>query len=339
MKILVIQTAFIGDVVLTTPLIRNLQNNFKDAEIHFVGVAAGCEILKDFPNIKTYVLKKTPKIAGILEMIQNFKQIEFDLILCVHRSMRSVLLASRIKAKRKIAFNTFWSKLFQYETVDYPNYSEEIHYAQKPLKLLENLNLESSAMKPALYTNNADKNWAQLQLETFTNKKYLVLSPFSVWGTKMWFSDRFAKTCIELSKTNHLAIVITGANQQKERVIASTIAEKIIQSGGEAINLVGQTTMGQLKAIIENANIVLSNDSAAVHIAASFNIPTVAIFGPTVKKWGFFPLSDKYTVIEKKDVACRPCSLHGPQKCPKVHFKCMNEIQVEEVVQAVRKYI
>lgn len=339
MKILVIQTAFIGDVVLTTAMLRAIQKKYPETNIDFIGVSSGCEVLKDFPNLTTHPLRKKPMVLGFNEMVRKFNEVEFDIIFCVHRSLRSLLLAKKIKAKRKVSFSSFFSKIFGFDSIPYPKYSEDVHYAEKPLKLIEKDIGKIADKLPSLYNNQTDQIWANQQIENFTKRSYFVLSPFSVWGTKMWFADRFAKACIELCKNSNVAVVITGANNPQERIIASTIAEKVIQSGGEALNLVGQTTMGQLKAVIQKSKLVLSNDSAAVHIAAAFQVPTVAIFGPTVKKWGFFPLSNQSTVVERKDLICRPCSLHGPQKCPKVHFKCMNEIQVDEVVQAVRKYI
>jgi heptosyltransferase-2 len=155
----------------------------------------------------------------------------------------------------------------------------------------------------------------------------------------MWFADRFARAGIEISRRFGVDVVVIGGGAGAEKIIGQTITEKIVQAGGKAVNLVGQTSISELKAVIRGAWLVVANDSAPVHIASAFDVPTVAIFGPTVRKWGFFPLSSRSRVVERSDLPCRPCHIHGPQKCPKRHFKCMDQIQVEDVVQAVQNLV
>ena len=256
-------------------------------------------------------------------------------------ALRSLALGKKVRAKRRVAFRSFWSKLFRYETHPYPAYEEKTHYVDKPMALLSNDGVKSGTPRPQLVCTNEEIESVREKLaKLHVDRGYIVLSHFSVWGTKMWFADRFAQVGAELARRYSLPIVVIGGGGgPAEVLVGKTIAAKISSGGGKALTLVGQTSLGELKALIRGAKLLIANDSAPVHIAASFNIPTVAIFGPTARKWGFFPLSDESIVVERADISCRPCHIHGPAKCPKGHFRCMNDIQVEDVVHAVQNLI
>ncbi|MBI3558567.1 MAG: glycosyltransferase family 9 protein [Deltaproteobacteria bacterium] len=344
MKILVIQTAFIGDVVLTTPFLAAVRERWPLAEINVVATPQGCEILAGLPGLRCHALDKrrTGTIRGFKRILASLgRTTEFDIVFSVHRSLRSLALGKKVRAKRRVAFRSFWSKFFRYETVPYPSYSENTHYVDKPMRLLKAEGEKTGTPRPQLVCSESEIESAQQMLKKLqTERGYIVLSPFSVWGTKMWFADRFAQLGVEVARRYSLPVVIVGGGGgAAEAAIGRTIASRISSGSAKAITLVGQTNLGELKALIRGAKLLVANDSAPVHIAASFNIPTVAIFGPTARKWGFFPLSDESMVVERTDVSCRPCHLHGPEKCPKGHFRCMNDIQVEDVVQAVQNLL
>lgn len=344
MRILVIQTAFIGDVALTTVLFRALQSRFgKNAAIHVVTTPQGRELLAGLSGVTAHALDKKKKSfrEGLAEVRAELGREPFDLVVAVHRSLRSLWLGRTVNAKRRIAYRSFWSGALGYETVNYPEYSDDTHYVDKVLKLLEPLGQTDDGARPdrrlpwlAVQPNEALSARDKLARLSAASG-YIVLSPFSVWGTKMWFADRFAQLGAALAKTHGLPIVIIGSPTAKEKIAGATIAEKIAASGGRALSLAGETTIGELKEVIRGAALLVANDSAPVHIAAAFEVPTVAIFGPTVRKWGFFPLSARATVVERLDVACRPCHVHGPERCPQKHFKCMDQIEVADVAQAV----
>lgn len=339
MKIGVIQTAFIGDVILTTPLLEVLSSKYPSAEVYFITTKAGKDVLASRPGLTAIVLDKKNFKKGISEVLKQLPIEPLDLLFCVHRSFRSLYLAKKIRAYSKVSFHSLWAKAFGFSRVKYPAYSEEVHYSDKPLKLISVMCDVPATPRPKLYCASEDEGFYRGGALGLEKKNYLVLSPFSVWGTKMWFADRYARVAAEASTKFNMPIVLVGTGGPRESAVAETIGQKISAAGGKYVNLVNKTTLGQLKVVIRDASLLLSNDSAPIHIAAAFDVPTVAVFGPTVKKWGFFPLSTKSIVIEKQDVACRPCSLHGPMQCPKRHFRCMNEIQVEEVSRAVETLI
>jgi len=347
MRVLVIQTAFLGDIVLTTPFLDALTKLWPAAELHIVTTSQGKDVLDGFPQVKIHVLekKKLGKLESIARVLESLGSESFDYVFSVHRSLRSLFLGRRVRAKKRIAFHSFWAKVLGYETVKYPPYSEDFHYADKPMVLLQALGLDvKRGARPHLIVTDQDRADAVPKLADLMTGKYIVMSPFSVWGTKMWFADRFAKLGAKLVERFRCPIVLVGNGNSLQIVTAQTIAEKISEHQEnepqrKVINLVNQTSIGQLKAVISGARLVIANDSAPIHIAAAFNVPTVAIFGPTVKKWGFFPLASKHVVVERAGLACRPCHIHGPQRCPQGHFRCMDEITVEDVASAVQTII
>lgn len=338
MKVLVIQTAFLGDVILTTPMLKTLAD--RGAEIHFIGVKAGVDVLKDFPQLHTHELIKgrfKRGVQSISELLSHFASQEgqeFDFIFCVHRSLRTLWLAKKIKAKRKIAFQSISSKILGFESVPYPAYSEDLHYSDRPMALLKKAGIEfSSTPKPYLSVTEEAKRSVQ-NIFPWSTEKYVVINPFSVWGTKIW--PKFPALIQRLADTKQIPFVLIGTGGKKEIAESEEILKKL-PTGHRVFSMVGRTSIEELKALISGASLLVSNDSAPVHIASAFNVPTVAIFGPTVKKFGFFPQADRFEVVEKKHIDCRPCSLHGPKKCPRGHFRCMREIEVEDVYQAIQR--
>jgi heptosyltransferase-2 len=342
MRALVIQTAFIGDVVLTTPVLAAIARQWPGASVDVVTTPEGAEILAGLDGVRAVALDKRRDgfREGLRKVLAALGGARYDVVLAVHRSPRSLLIGRRVAADRRVCFASIWARLLGYETVPYPQYSEAVHYADKPMRLLEVLGGEPGPTpRPRLAVDPRAVVTAREKLGTFSDTRYAVLSPFSVWGTKMWFADRFARVGAEIAKRHELGIVVIGTGTSREAVIGETIVEKISAAGGRAASLVGQTSIAELKAVIRGASLVVANDSAPVHIAAAFDIPTVAIFGPTTKKWGFFPLATNHEVVERKELPCRPCHIHGPKRCPLGHFKCMDEIQVDDVARAVDNVI
>ncbi|MEW6057118.1 MAG: glycosyltransferase family 9 protein [Bdellovibrionota bacterium] len=341
MRILVIQTAFIGDIVLTTSFLRALALKWPHAEIHLVTTGAGCEVLAGWNQVRLHPMNKalgfSASIAKVLGSLLPHG--EFDVVFAVHRSIRSLWLGRKLKAKKRVAFRSIASALLGYEQVPYPEYREDAHYADKPMALLSRFGEVPATPRPFLCIAAADEVWFHQEVLGKVHSKYIVLSPFSVWGTKIWFSDRYARLAQSLAKEHGATIVLIGSQGTQEAIVADAISEKVSRSGGRVLNLVGKTTLGQLKAVIRGAALLISNDSAPVHVASAFDVPTVAIFGPTVRKWGFFPLATKSVVVERHNLSCRPCHIHGPTRCPKRHFRCMDEIQVEDVMKAAESFL
>jgi heptosyltransferase-2 len=238
-------------------------------------------------------------------------------------------------ARELFCFGGTIERLFGFHAVEYPPYSESTHYVEKTFSLLRaagvgSVDDERDNLRPWLVSKPSVG--ARVLPEEVKRNGYIVVSPFSAWGTKMWFPERFAEATARIAIAHNLAVVLLGKSDVNR---IEQMQAALQEADLSVVDLLDKTSVSEMIHIIQGARLLLANDSAPVHIAAAFDVPTVAVFGPTVKKWGFFPLSTKRELVEiQAPLPCRPCSLHGPQVCPESHFRCMRDISVAQVVAA-----
>lgn len=327
-RILVIQTAFLGDIVLATAFLADLRKKFPDTSISFLTTPIGKQILeKSTMGIEIISFDKRGRDKGLLgfwRMRTRLKKMEIDFVFCLHRSVRSVLLATMIQAKSYGFREAACSFLFTKRTVrKFGDHEVEKNFSL--LRLVDERKLDKPS-GPALVSPTAEK--------IFTNS-YVAVCPGSVWQTKMWPKEYYAeliKRILELG----FSVVLLGQNVSEETIIGSEIEIQIEPIHKHMFkNLIGKTTLPELLAIIQNSSIVVTNDSSPLHIATALQRKVLAIFGPTTKELGFFPFSspNMHRVAEIYGLECRPCGAHGHSRCPLSHFQCMKNLTVEMVWQ------
>ncbi|MEW6619864.1 MAG: lipopolysaccharide heptosyltransferase II [bacterium] len=351
MKILIIQTAFIGDVILGTPLLqtiatagsmehkaRNTEQKAGNKELSIITTPQGKEILDGNPYLNQIIVyDKKGQDRGFfkfLEMVKKIKREKFDIAVIPHRSLRSSLLAYLAKIPERIGFNT--SAGFFLLTRKVP-YLRNKHEVERNLELASTgLGIKAIEQNLSIFLSEKEKNFARRFLEeNNVGDDFLIgFAPGSIWQTKQWLTSGYARVGDELSKNYKAKIIIFGSKADAE------IAEKISkQMKITPIIAAGKTNLKELSALISKCHLFVTNDTAPMHIAMAFKIPTVAIFGPTTLDIGFGPYGENFVVVERSGLACRPCSLHGPRQCPKKHFACMNEISPQEVISACQKLV
>ncbi len=344
-KALVIQTAFLGDLVLTTPLLRALVE--RGYEVDVLCTPAGAAVLSGLPKVNAIVFEKKT-MTGIQSFLFAKRNLQknYDKIFCVHRSLRSLVLGRIPRAQQAWAYSNPLAKLLCYDVVKYLPYAQGIHYVDRVLSManrgLINAELSPGALSfsrtPWLTVTKPEaagvKDRFNLDKKT---KPYLVVSPYSAWGTKIWPIERHVAAGYAVAEKRGFDMVILGDHNHQNAEIDGILSKNygLRPSGApRVVNLCGLTSVGDLKAILAGASLLITNDSAPVHIAAAFDVPTVCVFGPTAPLWGFYPLSTKHAVVQHQDLSCRPCHIHGPRVCPLEHFRCMKDIQAEQVIQA-----
>lgn len=348
-KILVIQTAFIGDVILVTPLLETIAHEFKKARLDMVTTPKGAEILANNPNISEIIIyDKKGQDRGFLkffEMIRKIKEKEFDIVIIPHRSLRSSLLAYLSKIPIRIGFNTSNGSFLLTKKVPYLRNKHEVErnldlaIIGLGVKVVERklgiyLTSEEEDFAKKFLTENREDQRPEIKDREEKNDDFLVgFAPGSVWATKRWTTEGYAQVGDELSKKN-IKIIIFGSKDDIK--IAEEIKSKMKTT---PIIAAGKTNLKELSALISRCKLFISNDTAPMHIARAFNIPTVAIFGPTTIDIGFGPYGENFVVVEHQGLKCRPCSLHGPRRCPQKHFACMKKISPSDVIAACQKLI
>ena len=324
MRILIFQTAFIGDLVLVSSLIKSVKKTFPESSVSLVckkGYESIYEGFKYLDEVIPYDKKGIKKFAALL------KEKRFDVVFSPHRSHRTSTVLFLARIPERIGFDTSGFSFLYTKKV---KYGKRIHEVERNIKLL--LSYKSDAvvdLKPELYVSENEKRQV---LEKFgISGAYAVISPGSVWPTKRWIPEYFAEIA-KFLKGKGIVPVIAGGNQDKE------IAEKVIKDVAGAVNTAGKTSLREFMALVAKAKIVVTNDSSPTHFAVAFDRPVVTIFGPTVKEFGFYPYSEKGRVAEI-DLYCRPCGIHGGKRCKEKHFRCMKDLTPERAIPLIEEVL
>ncbi|HEX4887986.1 MAG TPA: glycosyltransferase family 9 protein [Luteibaculaceae bacterium] len=311
-KILVVQTAFIGDVVLATALVESIVDRWPDCTVDFMVRKGNESLLTNHPYLRKVLVltKKTNKWGNLWRMIQTVRNEQYDIVINVQRFFATGLITALSGAKTTVGFRKNpWSFLFSHR-VDHDFGTRGLHEVDRNLKLLEPL-FKAKLLKPVLYPSDADAN--AVRRET----PYAVLAPSSVWFTKQWPEKRW----VELTQVipDSIEIVLIGGPADRE--LCGRIQAQSKRQG--IINRAGELTFLQSAALMKGALINVVNDSGPLHFASAVNAPVCAIFCSTIPEFGFGPLSKKSVIVQNdQPLSCRPCGNHGFRSCPKGHFQC-----------------
>ncbi len=330
-KILVIQTAFIGDVVLATSLIETLAaSGYQHIDML---VRKGNEsLLKNNPHLTNVFVwdKKNDKIQNLLGLLKKIRKERYHLVVNLHRFGSSGILTAFSGAKIRAGFNKNpFSFLFNHVVEHRIDSNGNQHETLRNHALIQRFTNLQSPHKPKLYPSFEDFQ----RIEPYTHHPYVVIAPASVWFTKQFPASGWVQLMEELP-VGWKKIFIGGPEDQK-------LSAKIIfeSSAENCINLSGQLSFLQSAALMQKAQRCFVNDSAPQHIASAVNAKTTAIFCSTVPEFGFGPLSDNSVVVQtKKPLSCRPCGLHGHAECPEKHFDCANSIDINDLIITIGKY-
>lgn len=322
LKILIIQTAFIGDVILATPVAEKLHKLYPDAAIDFLLRKGNESLLTGHPFLSNVLIwdKKSGKNKNLIRLIKEVRSLHYDKIFNLQRFASSGLLTFFSGAKEKIGFdkNPF---AFCYTKKIKHTIGDHKHEVQRNLALVSSAD-DSVIEKPHLYPAPADFE----SVKQYKTSPYICIAPSSVWFTKQYPAHKWVDFINRLSTYK---VYLLGALSD------SDLCKRIITMSGNknVASLAGKLTFLQSAALMKDAVMNYSNDSAPMHIASAVNAPVTAVFCSTIPAFGFGPLSGKSFIIETKETLdCRPCGLHGYRTCPKKHFKCAETINTEQLL-------
>ena len=330
MNILIIHTAFIGDIVLSTALISKVKEKYPDSDIYYLTTPLGKEILKNNPKIKEIIVYdkrgKDKGFVAFISFVRKIRKLKIDVCLTPHRYLRSSILSLLSGASIRVGYDIASLSFVYNKKIKYDKTKHEVE------KLLSFVDDSPKRFELEMYPSEKDKIKIDTILKNFfQNKKIILIAPGSKWFTKRWPEEYFKTLIQNLVKRNDLLIVITGGKEEKE--IELNLDSKVL-------DLRGEITLLELAELIKRAILVVSNDSAPIHITSAFpDTRIVGIFGPTVKEFGFFPWSKNSKVFEIKGLYCRPCAIHGGNSCPEKHFRCMKEITPNLIENEIYNYI
>lgn len=332
-KILIIQTAYIGDVVLATSFIEIVSQHFKGAQIDFLLRKGNEVLLKDNKKITNlFIWDKNKKYKSMFSLLKIIRKEEYDFCFNIQRFFNSGLFAILSKSKRTVMFNKnplsfFASKRIKHH-IPYKKNNSYFHEVQRNAELLSAISDYEVPKDPKEISLELHlKETTYKNVEFLSKQEYIVLAPSSVWFTKQFSKDQW----IDLKNNlDHFQLYFIGAPSDKAFI------DEIIEDSKNCINLSGKLSLIESAALMKNAKRVIVNDSAPLHLASSVNAKITAIFCSTVPAFGYGPVSDDSVIIEiKEELNCRPCGLHGKNSCPKEHFKCSKLIKIQDILNSI----
>lgn len=328
-KILIIQTASLGDVILSTPLIEKLHHFYPNAKMDFL-LKYGYEgVLRRHPHLHHVIVwdKAEKKYRHLLELINIIRENKYDLIVDVHRFASSGLITALSGAKMKVGFgknpfSLFFTKRIKHHIGTSAN---NPHETERNLKLIEHIT-DGSPFPIKLYPSKHD----MAMVSQYKTKRYITVSPGSLWFTKQFPEGKWVEFLSSLDED--MVVYMLGSQKEKP------LCDRIISNSNHqnSLNLAGKLTFLESSALMKDAAMNYVNDSAPMHMASAINAPIAAIYCSTVPEFGFGPMSDNSQIIQTREkLKCRPCGLHGLGKCPKKHFKCATTIGNEQLSNLV----
>lgn len=329
-QFLIIQTAFIGDVVLATGLIEKLHRYFPDAKIDFMVRKGNEQLLIGHPHLREVLVwnKQKGKMKNLLELARTIRKRKYDKLINVQRFAATGMLTALSGAKEKIGFDKNPLSIFFDKKVRHIIGEGGVakHEIERNNDLINEFT-DNIPERPKLYPRSDDFD----SVAKYKTSSYITVSPASVWFTKQYPSEKWVSFINKIS-VNHTVYLLGGPGDH-------ALADEIVQNSThkKVVNLCGKLSFLQSAALMKDAVMNYVNDSAPLHFASAMNAPVTAVYCSTLPSFGFGPLSDTRFIVEiEEKLPCRPCGLHGLKACPLGHFNCAHKIRDEQLLSNVK---
>jgi heptosyltransferase-2 len=328
-RLLVPQTSFLGDVVLTTPLLRALRVRLRPAHLAVLVRPEAAPLLAGHPDVDRVLVDDKRGhdrgVAGLVRTAARLRHERFDLAISPHRSLRTALVLAAAGIPHRVGFRDGPGAALYHVRVDR---DRSRHAVERNLALLAPFGGAPRAPRLALVVDPEAARRVAALLPPGAGP-LVGIAPGSVWATKRWTVEGFAWVAAALAAEGARCVIL-GSREDRPR------AEAIrARSGGRAVVLAGRTDVAGLVALVDRLALLIGNDSAPMHVASARGVPVVAVFGATTPALGYGPWGGQAVIVEA-DLACRPCGRHGGRVCPRGTEDCLRLIRPEAVVAAAR---
>lgn len=323
-KFLIIRFSSIGDIVLTSPVIRCVKQQVKDVELHFLTKESHLPVVKNNPYIdKIHTIGK-----NVSPIISELKRESYDFIIDLHNSIRST--STILQLVRPFNSLKKYNIRKEFYVATKINLLPHVHVVDRYFKVVDSLNVVNDG-KGLDYFLSEDDEVDFSELPEIHRKGYIAFVIGGKHFTKRMPENKVISLCTKIDKP----IILLGGRENRE---AGELIKNI--AGDNIFNACGKYSLNQSAFIVKQAKQVIANDTGLMHIAAAMGVPVISVWGNTVPAFGMYPYfpegsENKSNIIEVNTLSCRPCSKLGFEKCPKEHFKCMNLIDEKEVLNAL----
>ena len=321
-KILVIRFSSIGDIILTTPVLRGLKQQLPQSEVHFCTKQVYQSALKDNPHIDQFHVLD----AGIYALIRRLQAERFDYIIDLQNNLRSAALKAVLPVRSFTVDKLNWRKWFYVRFK--LNVMPDLHIVDRYMVTVSSLGVKNDGLGLDFFIDTAD-HVSLMQLPATHQAGYVAYAIGGQHATKRLPLDRMIELC---RKIDAPVILLGGIEDQQ-------MGERVVEALGNQLvyNACGQYTLSQSASLVQQAKVVFSHDTSLMHIAAAFHKKVYSIWGNTTPQFGMYPYRTSYTVLEKVGLNCRPCSKIGFSQCPAGHFRCMNELPLTFDIRDVKQ--
>ena len=313
--------------MLTTPLFEALAARHGPVDV--VTTPAAAPLIETHPAVRRVIpydkKGRDRGLGGLFRLARSLRAERYECAYLPHRSLRTALAAWLARIPQRVGFDDGWRSLY----TDVRRRAKQGHEIDRVLALA---GVAVHRARPTLHVTLADRAATEGFLrEHGIPERFLALAPGSIWGSKRWpYYRELAERLAERA-----GIVVVGAAEDAR--LAAEMTEAVARAGGRAVSGCGRLSVRQSVEAIRRAAVLVTNDSAPLHFAQAVDTPTVAIFGSTAPSFGFGPRGPRDQVVELEGVPCRPCSPHGPPRCPLGHHVCMKSLSVQDVLQAIEE--
>ncbi len=329
-RILLIRLSSLGDIILTTPVLRLLRETYPTARIDYMLKAEFQDLLRSHPCVDRLLPVDTRR--PLWHAIRLLRETQYDLVLDLHRTLRSFWLYACSRTRRRFAYCKYTWRRALFVHGKWNTLSDTPPVPERYASPLRRLGVTGPLPQTEIHVDEesqlaVERHLADMDLPTGA-RRYIAVAPGSRWQTKQWPVERFAAAAQALAARNHATIVILG--DRYDRPLVQTFRQGVTVP---VIDTVGQLPLMQTAALLQQCHLLLCNDSGLMHMATALRVPVVAVFGPTVREFGFYPFQAAAEVVSHS-LPCRPCTTKGAKRCPRGHHDCMQQIAPEQVVAA-----
>jgi heptosyltransferase II len=334
-KILVIQTAFLGDAILTLPMIQELYKNFNNPSIDVIAIPSTAEIFEASPYIEKVIVydkhKSQRSLSNLLDFVGKIRKSNYDCIYSPHRSFRTSLIVFLSGIKKTYGFDKS-SASFVYKNKI--KYNPSIHEVARNLSLI-GFDIKNDGWKilPEVKIDNNIERKVDSCLENLKGRKIIAIAPGSVWQTKRYPAEYFEKIILNLNKKNYFVALI-GSKEDSE------LCSELCRTNSQMIeSFAGRLSIVESIELIKSSSLMICNDSAPTHMAMAANIPALTIYCSTIPDFGFYPYNSKSESISFSGLKCKPCGIHGHRECPIKTFDCGLKLLPEQIIEKAEKIL
>ena len=338
-KTLIVRLSSVGDIVLSSLLIRALHSRFPQCQIEFVVKEQYADLVRYNPHVsRTIVFPSHGSLADLCRLRSRIRQSGYDLLIDIHDSLRSRMLclgARHVVRIRKRKLARFVLVTWKWDL--YAHFGGAPGVAERYCEPLGPYGVADDGAGLDIFIPGDIQARAPHILQRHgiaPGTDVLGICPSARHATKMWLPERFAAAAATLGTSHHLPVALFGSAGERERCAAIAAAIRILAPDLSVAVLAGELSLLETAAVMDSCALVITNDSGLMHIAAARKRKVLALFGSTVRQFGFFPFGTESRVVERPDLACRPCTSIGRSRCPRGHFRCMNDISVHQLLHA-----